>query len=77
MINTAKRLLLRSVAAPNTSIAERGLTEKDVRVGFVNGMPGEFPKVLAGRSNCYKYQPSSCALFLRTANRAPLRTATG
>lgn len=41
MINTAKRLLLRSVAAPNASIAERGLGEKDVRVGFVNGMPGE------------------------------------
>lgn len=41
MINTAQRLLLDSPSA-SLSQAERPLTAKDFRIGFVNGMPGAF-----------------------------------
>lgn len=40
MVNTAHRLLLARHASSGSE-AERRFTAKDVRVGFVNGMPGE------------------------------------
>lgn len=51
MIVKARKILLGSVPA-SASQAERGFTAKDVRIGFVNGMPGKSSRDAGGLFPC-------------------------